>query len=68
PDDGFYEKELRNFLISLGQVYSIMLIVAFVLAYFLSRAGDHGRSPALIEAARQTRRRAGDSPPARPWV
>lgn len=36
PDDGFYEKELRNFLISLAQVYSIMLIVAFVLAYFLS--------------------------------
>lgn len=36
PDDGFYEKELRNFLIRLGQVYSIMLIVAFVLAYFLS--------------------------------
>ncbi|MCY1482700.1 Sensor protein ZraS [compost metagenome] len=36
PDDGFYERELRNFLISLGQVYSIMLIVAFVLAYFLS--------------------------------
>lgn len=36
PDDGFYERELRNFLISLGQVYSIMLIVAFILAYFLS--------------------------------
>ncbi len=36
PDDGFYEKELRNFLIRLGQVYSIMLIVAFILAYFLS--------------------------------
>lgn len=36
PDDGFYERELRNFLIRLGQVYSIMLIVAFVLAYFLS--------------------------------
>lgn len=36
PDDGFYERELRNFLIRLGQVYSIMLIVAFILAYFLS--------------------------------
>ncbi len=36
PDDGFYERELRNFLIRLGQVYGIMLVVAFVLAYFLS--------------------------------
>jgi signal transduction histidine kinase len=35
-DDGFYDKELHNFLIRLGQVYSFMLIVAFALAYFLS--------------------------------
>jgi signal transduction histidine kinase len=35
-DDGFYERELRNFLIRLGQVYSFMLIIAFALAYFLS--------------------------------
>lgn len=35
-DDGFYERELRNFLIRLGQVYSFMLLFAFVLAYFLS--------------------------------
>jgi two-component system, NtrC family, nitrogen regulation sensor histidine kinase NtrY len=35
-DDGYYDRELRNFLISLGQVYSFMLIVAFTLAYFLS--------------------------------
>ncbi|WP_428979037.1 sensor histidine kinase [Flavobacterium acetivorans] len=35
-DDGFYEKELHNFLIRLSQVYSFMLIVAFGLAYFLS--------------------------------
>lgn len=35
-DDGFYESELNSFLISLGQVYSFMLIVAFALAYFLS--------------------------------
>jgi two-component system, NtrC family, nitrogen regulation sensor histidine kinase NtrY len=35
-DDGFYDKELNNFLIRLGQVYSFMLIVAFALAYFLS--------------------------------
>ena len=35
-DDGYYDKELRNFLIRLGQVYSFMLIVAFALAYFLS--------------------------------
>jgi two-component system, NtrC family, nitrogen regulation sensor histidine kinase NtrY len=35
-DDGFYEKELQNFLIKLGQVYSFMLLVAFALAYFLA--------------------------------
>ncbi len=35
-DDGFYEKELQNFMIRLGQVYSFMLIIAFALAYFLS--------------------------------
>ena len=35
-DDGFYEKELQDFLIHLGQVYFFMLIIAFGLAYFLS--------------------------------
>lgn len=35
-DDGFYEKELQNFLIRLGQVYAFMLVIAFALAYFLS--------------------------------
>ena len=35
-DDGFYDRELRNFLIRLGQVYSFMLLIAFALAYFLS--------------------------------
>ncbi len=35
-DDGFYERELKNFLIRLGQVYSFMLLIAFALAYFLS--------------------------------
>lgn len=35
-DDGFYERELRNFLIRLSQVYSFMLVIAFALAYFLS--------------------------------
>jgi signal transduction histidine kinase len=35
-DDGYYENELENFLIRLGQVYSFMLIVAFAVAYFLS--------------------------------
>lgn len=35
-DDSFYQKELQNFLIRLGQVYSFMLIVAFALAYFLA--------------------------------
>lgn len=35
-DDSFYENELRNFLVRLGQVYSFMLVIAFGLAYFLS--------------------------------
>ncbi len=35
-DDGFYETELQNFLIRLGQVYSFMLVIAFGLAYLLS--------------------------------
>ncbi len=35
-DDGFYETELQNFLIRLGQVYGFMLLIAFALAYFLS--------------------------------
>jgi len=36
PDDGYYEKELNEFLIHLAQVYAFMIIVAFALAYFLS--------------------------------
>lgn len=35
-DDGFYERELQQFLLRLGQVYSFMLIIAFALAYFLA--------------------------------
>ena len=35
-DDGYYETELRQFLLRLSQVYSFMLIIAFALAYFLS--------------------------------
>jgi len=35
-DDGFYEDELKNFLIRLMQVYCLMLFIAVVLAYFLS--------------------------------
>ncbi|MGO4904965.1 sensor histidine kinase [Flavobacterium sp. W20_MBD1_R3] len=35
-DDGYYENELKSFLIRLGQVYAFMLIIAFALAYFLS--------------------------------
>jgi two-component system nitrogen regulation sensor histidine kinase NtrY len=35
-DDGFYEEELQSFLIRLGQVYSLMLLIAFALAYFLA--------------------------------
>jgi two-component system nitrogen regulation sensor histidine kinase NtrY len=35
-DDGYYEKELNNFLIRLAQVYSFMIAMAFGLAYILS--------------------------------
>ncbi|HEX8563903.1 MAG TPA: ATP-binding protein [Flavobacterium sp.] len=35
-DDSYYQTELQNFLIRLGQVYSFMLIIAFAVAYFLS--------------------------------
>ena len=35
-DDGFYEQELQKFLIRLGQVYTVTLLIAFALAYFLS--------------------------------
>jgi two-component system, NtrC family, nitrogen regulation sensor histidine kinase NtrY len=35
-DDGYYEKELKAFLLRLSQVYSFMLVIAFALAYFLA--------------------------------
>lgn len=35
-DDGFMERELKEFLMLLSQVYLFMLIAAIVLAYFLS--------------------------------
>jgi len=35
-DDGLYEKEIESFLIRLGQVYTLTLLIAFALAYFLS--------------------------------
>ncbi len=35
-DDGYYDKELNNFLIRFGQVYSFMLLISIVIAYFLS--------------------------------
>lgn len=35
-DDGFYERELRNFLIRLSQVYGFTIVIAFGLAYFLA--------------------------------
>lgn len=35
-DDGYYEKELNNFLIRFGQVYSFMLLISIIIAYFLS--------------------------------
>jgi two-component system, NtrC family, nitrogen regulation sensor histidine kinase NtrY len=35
-DDSFYESEIQDFLVRLSQVYFIMLLIAFALAYFLS--------------------------------
>lgn len=35
-DDGYYERELRKFMIRFGQVYTFMLLLSVVLAYFLS--------------------------------
>ncbi len=35
-DDGFYDDELKSFLIRLLQVYGVMLLIAIILAYFLS--------------------------------
>ncbi len=36
PDNGYYERELNNFLIHLAQVYFFMIVIAFGLAYILS--------------------------------
>ena len=35
-DDGYYEKELNNFLMRFTQVYSFMLLISIIIAYFLS--------------------------------
>ena len=35
-DDGFYEKEIQDFLLHLSQVYAVMLVIAFAIAYFLA--------------------------------
>ncbi len=36
-DDGFIDRQLRNFLVILAQVYLVVLIAAILLAYFLSK-------------------------------
>lgn len=36
-DDGYYERELRKFLIRFGQVYLFMLVLSGFIAYFLSQ-------------------------------
>lgn len=35
-DTDFYDNELKSFLVRFGQVYSLMIIIAIVLSYFLS--------------------------------
>jgi hypothetical protein len=34
-DDGYYENELKSFLIRLGQVYTFMLLMAFCFCLFV---------------------------------
>ncbi len=36
-DPGFYNNELKNFLVRFSQVYFIMFLISIVLSYFLSR-------------------------------
>ncbi|GGB78110.1 two-component sensor histidine kinase [Flavobacterium suaedae] len=35
-DDGYYEREINNFMIRFTQVYAFMLILSVIIAYFLS--------------------------------
>lgn len=35
-DDGYYERELNSFLVRFFQVYSFMLVISIIIAYFLS--------------------------------
>ncbi|WP_116789992.1 ATP-binding protein [Flavobacterium psychrotrophum] len=35
-DDGYYEKEISNFIARFVQVYSFMLLISVIIAYFLS--------------------------------
>lgn len=35
-DDGYYDRELNNFLMRFTQVYSFMLLISIIIAYFLS--------------------------------
>ncbi|AXG73765.1 sensor histidine kinase [Flavobacterium arcticum] len=35
-DDGYYEKEINNFMMRFFQVYSFMLLISIIIAYFLS--------------------------------
>lgn len=35
-DDGYYEKEINNFITRFVQVYSFMMLISVIIAYFLS--------------------------------
>lgn len=35
-DDGYYDREINNFLMRFGQVYSFMMVISVIIAYFLS--------------------------------
>lgn len=53
-DDGYYEKEINNFITRFIQVYSFMLIISVVIAYFLSSYITHSIK-AVSDRIKETR-------------
>ncbi|MFP5439198.1 MAG: sensor histidine kinase [Bacteroidia bacterium] len=53
-DDGYYEKEINNFITRFIQVYSFMLLISVVIAYFLSSYITHSIK-AVSDRIKETR-------------
>lgn len=53
-DDGYYEKEINNFITRFIQVYSFMLVIAVIIAYFLSSYITHSIK-AVSDRIKETR-------------